>query len=549
MASENTDRKQSGLQFWAPLVATCLAMFIVVVDSTMMNVAVPTIVRDLTTTVSAVQGAISLYSLVMAALMLTGGKLGAIYGVKRMFITGIVIYGVGTLLAAFSWNIFSLTLGWSIIEGIAAALILPLAFTLVVTNYEGRTRAVGFGILGGVQASAAAVGPILGGYLTTFLSWRWGFGGQVAIVIVIFFFVPFLRELRTADEKTTLDWRGTILSVLGMGCLVLGFLLAGRYGWWAARRPFLIGAIQINPFHLSPAPFSMILGLIFGVAFFHWQARRERREETLLIGLNIFRNGQFMTGIGTDFLRSLTVTGLLFIIPFFLQSALDFNAFQSGLAILPFSVMTFILSMGTANLGERMSPKLLIQVGMAVMVFGVLLLYGVTSLSLALGQMIIPMGVIGVGLGLIMAQLDNLTLSAVRSEDTPEASGTNNTTRELGNALGTAVIGSLLMAFFFGGVVDGLMRTTNISLSIQEQKVLVVELEDAGEVLSPSEQQGFFNQLSPEEQQSVTRITNQSMIDAQQSTLLLIAFLLVIGFLVATTLPQSKQQRRASVVA
>jgi len=178
--------ERTGLAFWAPLIAAALALFIVVVDSTMMNVAVPTIVQDLKTNVTSVQGVISLYSLVMASLMLVGSKIGAINGVKKIFLVGVVIYGVGTLIAAVSWNIQILALGWSLFEGVGAAMVLPLAYALLVTNYAPKEQAIGFGILGGVSASAAAVGPILGGILTTYASWRWGFAMEVIIAIAIF---------------------------------------------------------------------------------------------------------------------------------------------------------------------------------------------------------------------------------------------------------------------------------------------------------------------------------------------------------------------------
>jgi MFS family permease len=291
-------------------------------------------------------------------------------GAKRMFIVGIVIYGAGTLTAAVAWNIGVLILGWSIIEGIAAALILPLAMTLIFFNYTGAKRALAFGILGGVQASASAVGPILGGFLTTYFSWKWGFGLQVIIVAIIFFFVKHIKE----SEKLpiSLDWRGTILSTTGLMLIVLGFLLAGQYGFWVARRPFTIGDVQVNPFGLSPTPILILLGVGVLLAFAHWQSHLNKTGRTPLLQLKLLTNGGFMSGVATDTFRQLALTGLLFIIPVFTQQLLGFSAIKSGLAILPFSAGVFILSMSTANLARRVAPKWLINAGIVVYIAGIL---------------------------------------------------------------------------------------------------------------------------------------------------------------------------------
>ena len=414
---------RSGLKFWAPMIAASLALFIVVVDSTMMNVAVPTIVKDLNTNVTSVQGVISMYSLIMASLMLVGGKLGALKGVKRIFIIGVIIYGIGTLVAAVSWNIEILALGWSLLEGIGAAMILPLAYALLVTNYSPREQAIGFGVLGGVSASAAAVGPILGGVLTTYASWRLGFAGEVLIAIAILPFAKYIVEKKTAEKGMTLDWGGAVFSVIGLFSLVLGFILAGRYGWWEARRPFMIGDVQVNPLGLSPTPWLIAIGLIFVVGFVHWQIRREKRDQTPLVQMRVLGNWTFLTGVSANIFQSMVIAGLLFVLPLYLQSAVGYSAFQSGLAILPFSIATFVVSLGTSSWSERFSPKRLIQIGVALMVLGTALLYGVISLKITLGQMIIPLGVFGIGMGLLMAHLVNLILSSVHPDDSPGGIG------------------------------------------------------------------------------------------------------------------------------
>ena len=309
-----------------------------------------------------------------------------------------------------------------------------------------------------MQASAGAVGPILGGILTTFFTWRLGFAGEVVIAIAIFPFARYIKEEITAEEGTTLDWGGAALSIVGLFSLVLGLILAGRYGWWKALRPFTIGDTQLDLFGLSPTPFMVGFGLIILTAFIHWQIRREDKGQTPLVRMRILRNGTYVTGVSALIFQSMVITGMLFVIPLYLQSAVGYSAFESGLAILPFSITTFVVSMGTSSWGERMSAKRLIQAGIMIMIIGTMLFYSVITVSITIGQMIIPLGLFGIGMGLLMAHLVNLILSSVARNDSPEASGVTNTSNQLGSSLGTAIVGSLLMAFFLGNVVDGVLR-------------------------------------------------------------------------------------------
>jgi len=541
--AHNETETRTGVAFWAPMIAASLALFIVVVDSTMMNVAVPTIVKDLNTNVSSVQGVISLYSLIMASLMLVGGKLGAIRGVKKIFIVGIIIYGVGTLVAAISWNITVLAIGWSLLEGIGAAMILPLAFALLVTNYGPREQAIGFGILGGVQASAAAVGPILGGILTTYFTWRLGFAGEVLIAIAILPFTRYIVEKKTAEKGTTLDWTGALLSFVGLFSLVLGLILAGRYGWWDAKRPFMIGDIQANIFGLSPTPILVAFGLALVVAFIHWQIRREKKGQTPLVRMRVLGNWTFLTGVSANVFQSMVITGLLFVLPLYLQSAIGYSAFQSGLAILPFSIATFAVSLGTSSWGERFAPKLLIQIGVVLMALGTFLLYNVISIQITLGEMIIPLGVFGIGMGLLMAHLVNLILSSVNPDDSPEASGVNNAMDQLGNSLGTAVVGSLLMAFFLGNVVSTVLTEAQVESTSQDRAQIVTAWEDARETFTEAERKQFFESLPTEVQQGLDEIADKAVVTAMEDVLLVIVGLLLIMFLLSTFLPKREERK------
>lgn len=535
MSQANATETATGLKYWSPLIAVCLAMFIVVLDSTMMNVAVGAIAKDLSTSVSSVQAAISIYSLVMASLMLTGGKLGDMHGAKRMFIIGIGIYGAGTLIAALAPNIGILILGWSLVEGIAAALILPLAMTLIFFNYSGAARAIAFGILGGVQASATAVGPILGGFLTSFFSWRWGFGFQVFIVVIIFFFVRYVQE--SERKAISLDWRGTILSTTGLMLIVVGFLLAGQYGFWNARRPFMIGDVQINPLGLSPTPFAIVAGLAILVGFAHWQWHLQNTGRTPLLRIGLLTNGRFMTTVATDSFRQLALTGLLFIIPVFSQQLLGFSAIKTGMAILPFSVGVFLISMTTANLAQKIAPKWLINGGIVAYIIGVLWLWFVTSATMTIWDMVLPMFIMGVGIGFFVAQIVNLAISQVADDERNEGAGTHNTGRELGGALGTAVIGSILLVGVFSGFVDGALRSEGIDVPPAERERMAVVLEDELGSLKAEDGKAFLASLPETTRAQFEEIVGDAYVDAQKTALLVIAGVMLVALALGSFLP------------
>lgn len=539
MSSADVSTNTSFLRTWAPLMAVCTGFFVVVLDSTMMNVAVPAIAKDLNTTVSGVQAAIALYSMVMASLMLVGGKLGDIYGVKRMFMVGMGLYGAGTLLAASSWNLGVLIIGWSVIEGVGAALILPLAFSLIFGNYSAAQRPLAFGALGAINAVGAAVGPILGGTLTTYLTWRIGFGIEAIGVAIVFLLMPFLKESEK-DEQTSLDWIGTILSFVSLTLVVSGLILAGRYGFWDARRPFMIGDVEISPFGLSITPVLVATGFAVALAFFHWQTRRERHGETPLLRLDLFSNRDFFAGALADGLRSLFFFGLLFIVPVFIQSAARFSAIESGVALIPLSAAVFVLSLTTAGLGRVVAPKFIIIAGFAVMFAGTLLYYDAMSVNVSIADLILPGLVFGFGGGIVIPQITNLPLSAVTPSEVNEASGLANTMRTLGTALGTAVIGSILLVGVYGEIVDGVLTEQGIDVSFEERQQLAVDLEDGMASLSEEDRNEAIAGLSPGDQETLKAVVEKAATDAQKTALLATAAAILLALLASTFLSRAK---------
>ncbi len=544
-ASAPEQATRSGrLATWAPLAAVCLTMFIVVLDTSMMNVAIPQITRDLHTTVSGVQGAVAMYSLVMAALMLAGAKLGAIHGVRRIFTIALVVYGAGTLLAALSWNLAALTVGWSLIEGLAAAALLPLSMTLIVTNYSGRRRAFAFGILGGVQASAAAIGPIFGGFLTTVLSWRLGFAFEVVIVIAVFALVRFLKSA-PPDRSQRFDGVGALLSFVGLVSIVTGILLAGRYGWWQARRPLTVGGVGFNPLDLSPTPILVAVGILVLVGFAHWQRHREATGATPLLRLDVLRNGAFVAGFVSDTFQSITLAGMLFALPLFLQSALGYDALGAGVIMLPLSASVLLVSMLTPGLGRTIAPRMLVLFGAAGMVLGALLLEGVAATDLDGWDLALPLLVFGAGTGLMLAQISNLTLGVVPSHRTTDATGVQNASKELGTALGTAVIGSIFLAGVYAGIAQDVLRETGEAVTPKARAEAVLQLEDFVASQAPEEEKRrFIDQLDQEVGGQLDLVVQRADVDGMRNAMFGVSAFAFLAWLVATWLPKGRLDRK-----
>lgn len=527
----------SWLQHWGPAVAVSLAMFIGVIDTTLMNVAIPALVADLDTTVTVVQGAITLYALVMAALILPAGKLPELYGIRRMMTVTLVVYGVGTLLAAVSWNPTVLYVGWSVIEGAAAAVLLPLTFTVLVVSYEGRDRARALGILAGVNAAGAAVGPLLGGIVTTFASWRWGFALEAVVVVVALLFVRYLPAGPSDDTRERLDVWGAVLSIVAATALVAGILLAGRYGWLTARRPFAVGGVTLDLFGTSPTIWLVCGGLLTYAAFVQYERRLERAGRSPLVPTGVLANSKFTAGIVTNAVRSLVLAGFLFVVPVFLQSGAGFTAFQTGVALLPFSLATFAGSILTTGWRRYVQPRTLVQGGTVLMGVGMVTLASQTSLDVTVGRLVVPMTLFGLGLGLVMAQLIDLTLSSVERADSSAASGVLNATAMLGYSFGTAIVGSFLLLRFYGGVVDGVLTAAGTAVPTDRRAAIVVALEDATETATPETQRALLAQLDPSQQELLRRVLDSAIVDAQVASLLLLTLFVVLVLLSTTLLP------------
>ena len=257
---------------WLPLIILGAAQFVMVLDSSVMNVSISQIVADLHTTVQGVQGAITAYTLVMAAFMLVGAKLGDIYGRDRIFAIGLAVYGAGSLTTALSPNLTVLLFGWSLVEGLGAVMVIPAIAALIAANYEGKQRALAYGVIGGVAGAAIAAGPLIGGYVTTYFSWRWVFAGETVVVIGILLFRRRMASAPPAEHRPKLDVVGAALSAIGLALVVFAVLKSSAWGWIAPKASPTIGGHEIDPFGLSVVPFLIAIGIGFLMVFAWWRS-------------------------------------------------------------------------------------------------------------------------------------------------------------------------------------------------------------------------------------------------------------------------------------
>lgn len=529
----------SPLQKWGSLVVLSLALAIIVIDTTLLNVSLKTIINDLHTDIESMQWVITAYSLVLAAFTITGGRLGDLFGRKKMFILGAIIFAIGSFIASISKNVGTMIAGEAIIEGIGAALMMPATASILVANFKGKERSIAFGIWGGIAAASSAIGPILGGWLTTNYSWRWGFRINVVVAAILVIGSLIVRESKDTEEKSRLDILGVLLSALGMLSIVFAFIRANTYGWLKAKADFALFHHTISFGGISATPVFIAIGLLFIVAFVLWQRYLESKGKTPLVSLELIKNYQFTVGTLTTAVISLGMAGLIFSIPVFLQTVRNLDALHTGLTMLPLSIALLVAAPIAGFLGHKIGAKRIILAGLALNTIGYLVMRYIlnvdsTALGLAPGFI-----VLGVGMGLTMSQISNITLSAVSVQQAGEASGVNNTMRQVGQTLGTAILGAILISTLTSHITSGILNSEKIPVQMRQAIADKISgqasnIEFSGATPLPA---GTPEYITTE----ISAIAKQATTDANKVTLLFGALFSFLGFLIAFFLKGEKE--------
>jgi EmrB/QacA subfamily drug resistance transporter len=513
------------------LVILAAAQFLMVLDQAVMNVSISQLVIDFDTDVTTIQGVITFYSLVMAALMITGGKIGDLIGRRRAFTIGMVIYACGSLLTAVSRTVPVLALGWSVLEGIGAALVLPALAALVAGNFEGRARAAAYGVLGGVAGAGIAVGPILGGWLTTNLTWRLVFLGEVVIGILIIVFVRVIDDPPREGRAPQLDVVGSVLSAVGLGLIVFGVLQSSTWGWLAPRNS------PVTVFGFALTPFVIAGGAVVMWGFVRWQRHRVDSGRDPLVRLELLRIPPLRSGLSMFLAQNLILMGIFFIMPLYLQVVLGYDAFETGLRMLPVSVTLF----GTAILGpvlaQRLGPRRVVRVGLLVLVVASVGLLALIEPQLITGKFLVAMGVLGVGLGALSSQLGNVVQSAVGAEERSEAGGLQYTAQQFGAALGTALMGAVVIGALAAGAQTRIGTDPRISAEVSAQASVQLE---AGVGFVPVDQvhtAALDAGAPPAEADAIAENYADTQLAALKTGLLLAGFLAAASLLLTGSLP------------
>jgi MFS family permease len=519
-------RQRTGLV----LLTLASGQFLMTLDSSVMNVAIATVAKDVGTTVTGIQTAITLYTLVMAMLMIPGGKVGSLIGRKRAFSVGCVIYGAGSLTTAFAQNLTVLIVGWSVLEGIGAALILPAIVALVAGNFPPGGRPRAYGLVMAAGAIAVAVGPLIGGVATTYFSWRWVFVGEVLIVVAI---LALARRVQDApvEKRSDLDLVGAVLSAAGLGLAVFGVLRSSVWGWVLPKLegPAILG--------LSPTIALIFVGLFVLWVFSAWEHHVEERGGEPLVRLSMLGNRQFTGGLVMFFFQFLVQAGLFFTIPLYLSVALGLSAIDTGIRIMPLSITLLIAAAGIPRFLPNVSPRSVVRAGLLAMFAGIVSLF--TSIDVDAGAEIVtvPLLLAGLGIGALASQLGSVTVSAVPDDQSPEVGGLQNTATNLGASIGTALAGSLLIASLTASFLQGIEQNPAVPPEVSARAS--IELAAGIPFISDTDLQTALTEagVSEEVAQAVLDENEQARLDGLRVALAVLAIIALVGLFFSSRIP------------
>ncbi|MEO6942389.1 MAG: DHA2 family efflux MFS transporter permease subunit [Terrimesophilobacter sp.] len=427
---------------WFGLVIISLAVSLIIVDSTIVNVAIPSIVTELKITSTQVQWVQESYTLVFAALLLVFGTLADRIGRRKLMLIGVAVFAISSVLAAASQS-GDLLIGSRVLQGVGGAMILPTTLSIINATFRGRDRAIAFAVWGSTIGGMAAVGPVLGGWLTTYFSWRWAFGINVPLgIVIILGVIMYVAESKEPDARG-IDYVGAVLSIITSGALVFGLIEGRTYGWWRADKVPNIGS-WAWPFDLSPIPIVFAIALVGLLGFIAWGIYRERAGKSTMLAFGLFSIASFRNGNIAAMIVSLGEYGIILSLPLWLQNVLGYDALQTGYVILALAIGSFVASGFAGSYGNKISPVWIVRMGILSEIIGIVIVGLVISANTQWWQIAIGLFIYGFGIGLATAQLTGVVLKDVPVEKSGQGSGTQSTARQVGSALGIAILGTIL---------------------------------------------------------------------------------------------------------
>ncbi|KAF2420773.1 MFS transporter [Microbacterium sp. B35-30] len=521
---------------WFALILLSVSQFIMVLDSTVMNVSISTVAADLGTDISGMQAAITFYALTMAAFMLTGGKLGDRWGRSLAFRIGSVIYGIGSLTTALSPNLTVLMIGWSLVEGLGAVLVIPAIAALAAINYEGRARVVAFAVLGAVTGGAAAAGPLIGGLVTTYSSWRYVFVAEAIVMTLVLIVSGRIKDV-PGDRTLRIDLLSVVLSALGLALLVYGILQSKTWGWFEPLNPPVINGEPFAPLGISPVAYMILLSVVVLWLFVKRQQQLERTGRVPLLKVSLLRIPALRSGLTMFMAQYFAIAALFFVIPVYLQTILGFDALQTGLKILPLSIGLILFSVVGSRLAAVRSARNLGRIGQLTLGVGLLLVFVAVRPELADWLFATGMFVVGAGFGLLASQLGNVNMSAVEQSDTSEVGGLQGTFQNLGSSFGTAIVGSVFILLLTSGFTAAVQQSTTLPDDVREQ--VVASASKGAPIISEQQAEDLLTDAGadPDAASEVARLYADTQVESLRQSLFFVFALTLLGLLLSTGLP------------
>jgi EmrB/QacA subfamily drug resistance transporter len=485
-----------------------MAMFVLVVDTSLMNVSISAVVEDLGTTVSSVQSAIALEALVSAAFILIGGKVGDLIGRKRAYVLGLLGYAIGATAMALAQSLLAIIIFWALLGGIGASLLLPAMQSLIHGNFEGAAQKKVYALVGAAAAIAAAIGPLLGGFITTYLSWRVGFILEVVIIAVVLCGIRLVRDVAYTGDRG-IDLVGATLSILGMGGVVLG-ILVWQEGGESVVAILAVGAVALG-------------------SLVYWLRRRKRQAKPTLLDPDLFASKVFRAGISQQMLQQIALGGTMIALPIYLQMVLEYNAMQAGLSLAPLSLTMFAVALLAGKVAADRRPSSLIRLGFALLTLGLVVLIPIVPRAEFGWGLLIPLVIAGTGLGLLVSQLNNYTLAPISEQRVSEAASANSAAGSFGLSFGLAFAGAIMLATLAISFTSHAEDSTVLSPAEQQQVAQV--LEDNAEVMSNTQLDKLLADQPQDIQDEIIRINTEARPIALQVALLIPILAGLIGLL------------------
>jgi EmrB/QacA subfamily drug resistance transporter len=524
---------------WLTLAIILISAFIVVLDNTVLNVAIPTILRDFHTSLLSVEWVITGYALTFASLLIIGGRLGDIYGHRRIFIIGCSLFAAGSLIAALSQGVRELILGEAVIEGMGASLMLPNTIAILSSTFRGRERASAFAAWGAAAGVGSAVGPTVGGFLTTNLSWRWAFGINVVVApLAIVGALLFIRRGHRSERKVAIDLPGAGLIAVGMFLLVFALSEGSVYGWWVPIKDLSLGGSVLWPAtrSVSMIPLVFLISFALLTGFFFIERWKEREARDPLFEFTHLRFRTYRYGLLTGLIVAMGQLGVSLALAVFLQNGRHLSAAQNGVWLLPMGLFVIAGAQLAGRLIRYLGATVVVRLGLLFYAIGILIIFRAITVDITVWELLPGFVFFGIGIGFAVAQLVNIVLSEIPAASSGSAGGANTTLRQVGSALGVAVIGALFTTQMIRHTTSQLNRST---LAASTKSDAIAGVHSLGANYAPGAG------TSPADASIIQRAVEQGVVNGTRIALLFAFAVVALGGLFSFLIPNAKIAREA----